>query len=258
VFPLLTCGACYACLNGFGHVCATLRVIGFDCDGGMAEYAVFPVENLLGLPEEMSWATGALIEPLAVCLHAQSRRPVAPTERVVVLGAGPIGLLTALSLRARGVTRLVISDVSPERLAIAAAAGVPAADPSREDLAAHVREMTDGDGADVLFEAAGVQATASQMTDLVRPHGTIVNLSVFKEQPVVDLRTVNFKELSIVGSRVYTRQDFRDAIALAPDLPVERIVSHRLPLSEVAQGFELLSRGGGASKVLFFPDVESL
>lgn len=255
LFPLLTCGACYACRNGFSHVCATLRLIGFDRHGGMADYVSVPADLLVPLPEGLSYETGALIEPLAVCIHAASMTTVQPEDTVAVLGAGPIGLLTAIVLRHQGVEKLCITDINPFRLDIARSLGFDALDGSETDIVSCIQDITNGDMADRVFEVAGVQATAGQMTELVRPRGTIVNVSVFKEPPAVDMRSVNFKELTIVGTRVYTRDDYRVALDIAGSLPLDPIVTHRLPLTEVSGAFKTIFDGDRVCKVLFSWDA---
>jgi (R,R)-butanediol dehydrogenase / meso-butanediol dehydrogenase / diacetyl reductase len=251
LFPLLTCGTCYACRNGFSHVCASLRLIGFDRTGGMADYVVVPADLLVRLPADMTYETGALIEPLAVCIHAVSRTTVRPEDTVVVLGAGPIGLLTAMTLRSKGVEKIYVTDIDPFRLDIVRALRFEALDSSQSDIVAYIKDVTGGDMADRVFEVAGVQDSATQMTDLVRPRGTVVNVSVFKKQPMVDMRSVNFKELTIIGTRVYTPADYRTALDIAGTMPLREIVSHRLPLTEVAGAFKTIFNGDRVCKVLF-------
>ena len=251
LFPLLTCGTCYACRNGFSHVCASLRLIGFDRNGGMADYVTVPVDLLVRLPNDMTYDVGALIEPLAVCIHAVGRTTVRKEDAVVVLGAGPIGLLTAMTLRSIGVEKLYITDIDPFRLDIARSLKFDAVDSSQTDIVEYIKAATNGDMADRLFEVAGVQASATQMTELVRPRGTIVNVSVYKKQPVVDMRSVNFKELTLIGTRVYTQDDYRIALDIAGAMPLDQIVSHRLPLTEVAGAFKTIFDGNQVCKVLF-------
>jgi (R,R)-butanediol dehydrogenase / meso-butanediol dehydrogenase / diacetyl reductase len=241
------------CRNGAPHVCSTLRLFGFDVDGAMAEYVRLPVSSLLKLPPKMSPFVGAVVEPLAVAVHGVSLAPIAQTNTAVVLGAGPIGLLTALVAKSRGVPSVLISDVRPSRLTMASSLGLTAV-PAGEDLEQTVRKATSGDGADLIFECAGAPGTAQAMTKLVRSRGTIVNLGVFKKPVEVDLQAVNFKELTLVGSRVYTRADFTAAIDLAEILPVRRIVTHSFPLSEATVAFDCFRSGSDVCKVLILPN----
>lgn len=251
MFPLISCGHCHACTHGAAHVCRQLRLFGFDVDGGMAEFVKVPVEALMRLPAGMSPAVGALIEPLAVAVHGVARADLAGVEVAVVLGAGPIGLLTGLVAKAKGIPHVLVSDVLPVRLQLARSVGLDAVS-AGEELRSEVMRLTSDDGADLLFECAGHPSSAEEMTTLVRSRGVIVNLGVFKRPVPVDLQAVNFKELEIVGSRVYTREDFAEAIRLAADLPLDRIVSHTFPLPEVASAFDQF-QSSDACKVLVIP-----
>lgn len=251
VYPLISCGICYACTHGSPHVCRKLRLFGFDVDGGMAEFVKVPLESLVRLPGNMPAKIGALIEPLAVAVHGVARTSVAGAGLAVVLGAGPIGLLTALVAQARGASHVVISDVLPSRLKLAESLGLHAIEAGAR-LLAEVMTMSDSNGADVLFECAGHPSSAREMTSLVRSRATIVNLGVFKKPVEVDMQAVNFKEIEILGSRVYERKDFQGAIDLAMQFPLDRIVSHVFSLSEV--GLALLQfQSSESCKVLVTP-----
>ena len=149
------------------------------------------------------------------------------------LEEGPIGLITALVAQARGASRVIISDVVPSRLKLAESMGLHAIEAGAK-LLAEVMAISDSNGADVLFECAGHPSSAREMTSLVRSRATIVNLGVFKKPVEVDMQAVNFKEIEILGSRVYERKDFQGAIDLAMQLPLDRIVSNVFSLSEVA------------------------
>jgi threonine dehydrogenase-like Zn-dependent dehydrogenase len=252
-YPLISCGRCYVCRTGASHVCRELRLYGFDVDGAMAECVRLPVSSLLRLPNDMSPLVGAVVEPLAVAVHGVSLAPTEDASTAVVMGAGPIGLLTALVARAKNIASVLISDVLPSRLALATRLGLHAV-PAGAELKKIVGATTSGDGVDLLFECAGVPGTAKDMTSLVRSRGTIVNLGVFKKPVEVDMQTVNFKELSILGSRVYTRRDFEVAIELASILPIRDIVTHFFPLPEVQAAFDLFQRGHDVCKVLMIPN----
>jgi (R,R)-butanediol dehydrogenase / meso-butanediol dehydrogenase / diacetyl reductase len=251
IFPLISCGYCYACTHGNPHVCRQLRLFGFDVDGGMAEYVKVPVDSLIKLPKEMPAHIGALIEPLAVSVHGVARAKLEDVKLAVVLGAGPIGLLTALVAKERGIPNLLISDVLPSRLQLAESFGLTAVQ-AGEELKSQVMKLSDNNGADLLFECAGHPSSAREMTTLVRSRGVIVNLSVFKNPVEVDMQAINFKEIEIVGSRVYERQDFLDAIDIAMRVPLDRIVSHTYPLRDVNTAFQQFV-SGDVCKVLIVP-----
>jgi len=250
-YPLISCGHCHACINGHSHVCKDLKLYGFDLDGGMAQYVKLPVSSLIKLPDGMSARIGALIEPLAVAVHGVARTNLNNVKLAVVLGAGPIGLLTALVAQARGIPQVIISDVLPSRVDFAESFGLRAMQ-AGENLHQMVMELSDRNGADLLFECAGHPSSALEMVSLVRSRGVIVNLSVFKKPVVIDMQAINFKEIEIFGSRVYERKDFETAIRLAMKLPLERIVTHAYSLQDVGAAFEKF-RSGEVCKVVILP-----
>jgi threonine dehydrogenase-like Zn-dependent dehydrogenase len=220
LYPLISCGDCYACRNGLSHVCSSLRVIGFDRDGGLAGYASLPIDMLVKIPDSMSYEEGSLIEPLSVAVHSINMKSVSPDDKILVLGAGPIGLLTAMVLKFQEIDDLYISDINNFRLQIAESLGLRTINSLDTDIYKFIQDTTNGDMTDIVFEVAGVQESAEQMIDLVRPRGTIINVSVFKKHPNIDMRSINFKELTVIGSRVYTRNDFEKAIDISSHLPL--------------------------------------
>jgi (R,R)-butanediol dehydrogenase/meso-butanediol dehydrogenase/diacetyl reductase len=250
-YPLISCGRCHACTHGHSHVCRNLRLFGIDVDGGMAQFVKLPVTSLIKLPPEMSARVGALIEPLAVAVHGVERADLTGVEIAVVLGAGPIGLLTALTAKAYGIPRILISDVLPSRLQLARELGLEAVE-AGDALRKTMMGLSDQNGADLVLECAGHPSSAIEMVALIRPRGVIVNLGVFKKPVSVDLQAVNFKEVEIRGSRVYERRDFEQAIKLAMHLPLERIVTHAYPLRQVSAAFEQF-RSGQVCKAMILP-----
>jgi 2-desacetyl-2-hydroxyethyl bacteriochlorophyllide A dehydrogenase len=250
-YPLISCGVCYACKHGNPHVCRQLRLFGFDVDGGMAEFVKLPVASLMKLPDNMSASIGALIEPLAVAVHGVHRAQIEGVNVAAVLGAGPIGILTALVAKQAGIQHVLISDVSPARLVLATNLGLTAI-PAGAALRAQIMELSDQNGADVVYECAGHPSSAKEMTALVRSRGTIVNLGVFKRPIEVDMQAINFKEVEIVGSRVYERKDFQAAIDMAMSLPLAPIISREFSLDDVSDAFRLF-RAGEVCKVLILP-----
>ncbi len=251
-YPLISCGHCLVCRTGNAHVCRNLRLYGIDAPGGMADFVKLPLENLIRLAAGMDEQTGALIEPLAVAVHGVSRAPLEEAQTIAVVGAGPIGLLTALVAQFRSSAKVMVCDILPSRLALAGQLGLTAV-PAGQQMAELVKSTTDAEGADIVFECAGVPASAASMTELARCRGTIVNLGVFKKPVPVDLQAVNFKEITLIGSRVYTKQDFMTAIELADSLPLGPIVTDTFPLAAVTIAFEKFKAGEGVCKVMIRP-----
>jgi threonine dehydrogenase-like Zn-dependent dehydrogenase len=185
-------------------------------------------------------------------VHAVERAAWGENALAVVMGAGPIGLLTGLVARERGIERVLITDVVAGRLELARAMGLEAL--SADALGGMVAELTGGEGIELLFECAGTAATARAMTSVMRPRGTIVNVSVFKKPAEVDLQAINFKELTLVGTRVYTRRDFEAAVQLAARLPVRNLITNTFPLKQVSTAYARFAAGEGC-KFLVLPQA---
>lgn len=249
-YPLISCGRCFVCRQGNPHVCRKLKIYGFDMDGGMAEYVKLPVRNLVKIAASLPAEFGAMIEPLAVGIHSFLRVPVQSEDSVLILGAGTIGLLVALIAKRRGVGSILVTDVAPARIELAKRLGFDILEASSSALAAAILDRTGGEGADILFECSGSPDVALQMTDFVRCRGVIVNVGVFKKPVPVDLQAVNFKELHMVGSRVYSVEDFRQAVHMAFSIPIDKLVTQRFPLKQVGDAFGLLTSGAHVGKIL--------
>lgn len=243
VEPLLTCGRCRPCLEGNYHVCETLGFLGIDAPGGMAEYAAVPVERLYPVGD-LSWEEAAVVEPVAVAVHAVRRSGFRVGETGVVLGGGTIGQLVAQVLLVAGASEVIVSEASPYRREYLKKLPIKVIDPSREVL----KENT----ADVVFEAAGVAETTNQAMSVARVRGVVLQLGLPKAPPPADVMKISFKELSWIGSRVYNRWDYLAAIDLirCGKINIEALVTHVLPLEEGASGIELLNRGEGIKFLL--------
>jgi threonine dehydrogenase-like Zn-dependent dehydrogenase len=220
----------------------------------MAQFVKLPASALIRLPEEMPYETGALIEPLSVAIHGVARVSLVDRPLAVVLGAGPIGLLTALVARARGVPQVLVSDVLPHRLELAEQLGLHAV-PAGEALHAEVMRRSENNGADIVYECTGHPSAAREMTALARSRGAIVNLGVFKTPTEVDMQAVNFKEIEIFGSRVYERCDFEEAIRLAAKLPLASLITQTFPLSQAADALQQFQEGK-LCKTLILPQPD--
>jgi len=239
VYPLLSCGRCYVCRMGLPHVCRDLRLLGIDTDGAFAEYVLAAEDAVLRIPDALSDAEGALIEPLAVCIHAAHMSRLAVGDTVVVTGAGPIGLLMAMVARASGAAHIIVTEVALPRIAAAQGLGFTVLNAADPNLVAQVLELTRGQGGDVVFEASGHPSVTPYLLDLVRIRGQIVQLGIFKEPVAIDLRALNFHEVDLIGSRVYTLEDFDRAIHLAAEgrVDLKPMITTVLPLDEGVNGF---------------------
>ena len=249
--PLISCGNCWSCREGLEHICYQLRLFGIDAPGGMANYLKVPLSNVHALPAGLDPAKAALTEPLAVGIHAVNLGNPNAHDKVLVIGAGPIGLINALCLRRKGVSHLLISDVCDYRLELARKLGFETVDGRTVDLKKHIHEWTEGVGVDAVYEVSGHPSAMDGITDLVRCRGLIMMVRVHKDACPVDLRSINFKEITILGSRCYQDTEFAEAIEALPDLPAEALISHRMPLAEGPEGFQAMLDPNLSCKVLF-------
>jgi (R,R)-butanediol dehydrogenase/meso-butanediol dehydrogenase/diacetyl reductase len=251
VRPLDYCGTCPACKAGHSHICQNLKFIGIDTPGAFQGLWTVPARTLHRLPENLSFEHGALIEPLAVACHDVRRGAVHAGDYAVVLGGGPIGALVALMAKDAG-ARVLVSEINPFRIKLAREFGLEAVDPREIDLPNYVNAQTGGAGADVVFEVSATSAGAEMMTKLPRTCGRIVIVGIFGEPVKVDLFRFFWRELSLLGARVYEPEDFEKAITLAASgrLPLDRMITTVLPLEELEAGFRLMERGGDVMKVL--------
>ncbi|HEV8310923.1 MAG TPA: alcohol dehydrogenase catalytic domain-containing protein [Methylomirabilota bacterium] len=250
VEPVQSCGKCRACRIGAAYICYELKVLGVDLPGGMQEYWTVPVERLLRVPDSLSDDHAALIEPLAVATHDVRRADVQTQDAVLVFGGGPIGTLIALVARQRG-ARVAVAEVNPFRVEMLDKLGLQPVGPG-QDVVRFAEEWTGGDGVDVAFEVTGNPAVVRVMTDVVRAWGTVSLVAIHAAPMPVDLYRMFARELTMHGSRLYAREDWEQAIALAASgaIPLASLVSRRIPLGSLQAGMEQALGGGPVMKVL--------
>jgi 2-desacetyl-2-hydroxyethyl bacteriochlorophyllide A dehydrogenase len=250
VMPLSWDGVCPACRAGHQHICQNLDFIGIDSPGALQEKWNVPTSTLVRLPASMPLDIAALVEPVAVAVHDVRRSELVEGDRVVVIGGGPIGVLIASVARHAGADVVVI-EVDEHRRSQASALGFTTVDPRATDQTAWVEEWTDGAGADVVFEVSGAAAAVAGATGLAKVRGTIVVVAIHPRPRELDLQRVFWRELRILGARVYRREDFERAVELleAGAIPTEAIITRIVDLDDAQQAFTDLENGR-AMKVL--------
>ena len=209
-----------------------------------------PQGVLVALPPGLSLEHGALAEPTAVAVHDVRRAALREGERALVVGGGPIGLLIACAARAVGGDVLVL-EVSESRRAFAETIGLRAVDPTAGDLQALVAEWTGDAGADVAFEVSGAAAGIETAIESLAVRGRMVVVAIHPSPPPVNLFRVFWRELTLIGARVYERRDFEEAVRLLSSgaIPAEQMITRVDPLGGVAAAFSELE-SGRAMKVL--------
>ncbi|WP_410812734.1 zinc-dependent alcohol dehydrogenase [Micromonospora sp. 067-2] len=245
VMPLIWCGECPACRAGHQHICQRLTFVGIDSTGAMQGSWTVPATLLVGIPETLSLRHGALIEPTAVAVHDVRRSRLAAGEQAVVIGAGPVGLLIAAVARTVG-AHVVLVELDAHRRAVATGLGFTVVDPAAEDLPGWVEKWTEGAGAAVVFEVSGSAAGARTATDLLAVRGRLVVVAIHPTPREIDLHRIFWRELEVIGVRVYQRSDFTEAVRLLADaaVPAEELISEVVPLDAVTEAFAALERGG--------------
>jgi (R,R)-butanediol dehydrogenase/meso-butanediol dehydrogenase/diacetyl reductase len=250
VMPLLWDGTCAACLAGHQHICQNLVFVGIDSPGGLQQRWNVPASIAVPLPADLDLRTAALVEPVAVAVHDVRRSGLAVGDHAVVLGGGPIGVSIAAVARNAG-AHVLIAEVDAARRLRIAEAGFEVVDPSATDLTAEVERRTAGAGADVVFEVSGAAAAARSTTALAKVRGTIVIVAIHAAAREIDLQRVFWRELRLLGARVYQRSDFDRAVELLRRglIPVGTLISHVVGLEQAASAIDDLS-AGRAMKIL--------
>lgn len=235
----------------YKHIGKDMKFMGIDTPGAFQSHWTVPAFTLHKLPNSLSLKHGALLEPLAVACHDVRLAELQARQEAVVLGGGPIGMLVALVAKAKG-AHVTLSEISPFRVDFAKSLGLDAVNPKETDLEEHVLERTNGKGADVVFEVTGSAAGAATMTKLPRIRGKIIIVGIHPNPNPVDLFQFFWKELVLIGTRVYEDEDFEAAIKLADsgDLPLDKIITETYAIDNAQAAFERMDSGGDVMKIL--------
>ncbi|MBQ6562954.1 MAG: alcohol dehydrogenase catalytic domain-containing protein [Clostridia bacterium] len=216
--PQVVCGKCYPCRHGKYNLCEHLRVMGFQTTGTASEYFAVDAERVTALPDAMTYDEGAMIEPLAVTVHAAKRFAELDGAKVAILGCGPIGILLAQTVKALGAASVLITDISDYRLRMAKECGADFAVNTREkDFGEALLECFGPDKADVIYDCAGNDITMGQAIRYARKGSKIVLVAVFAKEAHIDLFTLNDHELDLDTTMMYRHEDYVDAIRLVEE-----------------------------------------
>jgi (R,R)-butanediol dehydrogenase / meso-butanediol dehydrogenase / diacetyl reductase len=249
VLPVKSCGTCTACLGGYGHICPQLVFLGIDAAGSMQNRWNVPAELLVRLPGDMNLEHAALVEPTAVAVHDVRRSGLAAGQRAVVVGGGPVGVLIALVAQSTGADVTVV-ELDPQRRELATKLGLRAIDPA-DDVTTIVAELTGGDGADVAFEVSGAQGGITTAVDVLGVRGKLVMVAIHTQPREVNLHRFFWRELEMVGARLYERRDFEAAIdhIATGRVAAAELITSVFPLTQAPDAFAALAQGG-AMKIL--------
>lgn len=219
--PQVVCGKCYPCRHGKYNLCEELKVMGFQTTGVASRYFAVDAAKVTPLPEDLSYDEGAMIEPLAVAVHAARRAGDVKGLKIAVLGAGPIGILVAQTVKGMGADSVMITDVSDIRLAKAKECGVDfCVNTKHVDFGDAMTENFGPDKADVIYDCAGSNITMGQAIKYARKGSAIILVAVFAGEAKVDLAVLNDHELDLNTSMMYRNEDYIEAIRLVNEKKV--------------------------------------
>lgn len=261
--PSVCCGVCGPCRRGTEHLCDDVHLVGYDIDGGLAQYWLIPREavargQLVKASGQLQPAQLALAEPISCCLSGMDNYRVEVGDVVVIVGAGPIGLIHLQLARIAGAGAVVVSDPSEARRASARALGATVTvDPTGEDLAAIVKGLSNGEGADVAVLCIGVPQLVNDCLTLVRKRGRV---SIFaglagEGWSNIAANLIHYREITVVGASNSGRANFTRAVRLIESGAIDTLalVTHTFPLSRAAEAIEFVASGEGI-KVAVVPD----
>ena len=256
--PLIGCGACAACLTGIAHRCAQVQYAGMGgMTGAYADYVRVASQETLALPDGVSWEAGAMVEPLAVGLHAVEAARLQPGDAVLVVGAGPVGLAVALWCRQFGARHAIVSDLAPERLALAARCGATdAIDAGRENVVERFKRSA-GSRPDVVFDCVGVPGSQQLAMDYAPTNGRIVVAGVcMQPDRILPVKAVT-KELTVSYVYMYGRKDFALAIEMIDRGRIDpaAMLTGQVGFAGFPDAFDRLRTDKAQCKVLLRPDL---
>ncbi|MEM2123443.1 MAG: zinc-binding dehydrogenase [Candidatus Bathyarchaeia archaeon] len=248
------CNECFYCKRGKHNLCENLEdaIIGFTSPGAYAEYVKVPERivkmNTHVIPDDVTFREAALLEPLACVVHGVELADIQYGDKVVVIGAGPIGLMHLQLAKKRGCGAAIVTDLSDERLQVAKELGADfIVNADKEDQVEKIRELTDGRGADVVIEAAGLPETWMKALTITRKAGTTLLFGGCKSgtQVTFDTHHIHYGELTIIGAFHHTPLSVERALALIASkaIDVKKLITHEVALKDVEAALHMMAEG---------------
>jgi len=262
VANVIPCGNCHSCLTGRENACMNRTALGYQYDGGFAEYIRIPASciaagNLVKLPESVSFTAGALIEPLSCCIRGLKNAGTGFNDTVLVVGAGPIGLMHVQLANIAGASKVIVSEPNAYRREKALEVGATmVVDPTQEDLAAIIKKETNGIGVDVIMVAIGVPALVNSTLKLCRKGGTVCLFAGFAGtgECTIEVNTIHYNEINVCGSTAYKRSDYLAAAEMVKTgkIDLDKIATHVFKLDDFQEAYEVCKSGVGL-KIMIEP-----
>lgn len=259
---VIPCGSCSSCLAGRENACLNRTAIGYQYDGGFAEYVRIPESciaagNVVKLPDSVSFTSGALIEPLACCIRGLKNANIGFNDTVLVVGAGPIGLMHVQLAKISGASKVIVSEPNDFRKEKAKVLGADIAiDPTSENLEEIIMEETEGLGVDVIMVAIGVPSIVNSTFKLCKKGGTVCLFAGFsgKGECTVEANVIHYGEINVCGSTAYKRSDYLAAAEMvkAGKIYLDEIATHTYKIDDFVEAYEMNKSGAGL-KVMIEP-----
>lgn len=259
VEPLISCGECSSCKAGEYNLCKSLNLIGIDSNGAMANFIKVPERIVYPLDNNLSLKEGALVEPLAVCIHLLEKAKLMKGQYILVVGGGPIGLITAMVAKLKG-AQVVISEINESRIKTANQYGLNVINPVKQNLMNKILKETNRKGADISVEATGTNPGLVSCLEATGALGKIIIAGLPKKTAEIDTYKIIAKELQIIGTRVYKREDYEKAIELleTSEFDFTSLISRFVTLEEsIEYGFKAIERQEDVIKILISLEDEN-
>jgi 2-desacetyl-2-hydroxyethyl bacteriochlorophyllide A dehydrogenase len=235
------CGSCATCLEGNDNLCPEMRRLGIADNGALAEYLVVPAVSLYRLPDSAPLDAAALAEPVSVALHAVYLSGCRPEQKVLVIGAGTIGLIVLTLLKQRGLKEIAVVEPNQKRAAIAAAMGAAMViDPRAGRLNSEVDRFSSGRGANLVFECAGIPETISDACSLAGAKGSVIALGICHQPVEISFLSLVTREISIIPAFSKKAAEFKEAVDLIAGARIDLspLISQVISLDDVEEGFK--------------------
>ena len=255
--PIISCGKCAACQRGLPWVCENLKLLGIHVDGGFAEYTKVGVDKLVALDEDIPDEVAILGEPFAVGQHVMVNSQVQKGDKIFISGGATVGLYIAVFAKAAGAGRVIISEINEPRRKFVESMGIETINPTETDAMDLMREVTDGHGFDIVYDTSGAPSCVLQMPDLCRCGGKMLSLGLSGDAYPIVIGKVSFKEIKLIGNRLYSQEDFEQGVRFLEDnwreMHLDRMVTDRLGLSEINKAIQMMLDGTNICKIIIDP-----
>lgn len=252
--PIISCGHCAACKHGLPWVCENLKLLGIHVNGGYEEYTTVDVEKLVAVREDTPDDVAILGEPFAVGIHVMVNSKVQKGDKIFISGGATVGLYIAILAKAAGAERVIISEINEPRRQFVESMGIETINPNDVDAMDLMREVTGGGGFDIVYDTSGAASCILQMPDLCRCGGKLLSLGLSGDAYQFIIGKVAFKEITLVGNRLYSQEDFEEGVRFVEDnwqeLHLDRMVTDRLTLSEAEKAVQMMINGDNICKII--------